>query len=118
MQFQVGATLTASATDGDIPGPATDKGVSTPRLQWSRSSSKTGMWTPIKDAIGATYAVTTEDIRMYLRVEAFYNVGTGREESASLTSDYPVLASRSSNDAPSSSPRPRLQGRSARAIRA
>ena len=35
---------------------------------------------------------------------AFYNVGTGREESASLTSDYPVLGSRTSNDAPEFDP--------------
>ena len=104
-QFQVGASLEVSAdsgvTDGDVAG--TDKDV-TERLQWSRSSSKTGTWTPIKDATDASYTVTTEDIGMYLRVEAFYNVGTGREESASLTSDYRVLASRSSNEEPEFSP--------------
>ena len=47
-----------------------------------------------------TYTVTTEDIGKRIRVVAYYTVGTGTEESASLTSDYPVLASRSSNDKP------------------
>ena len=78
-------------------GTANEKGV-TARWQWYRSSSKTAMGTAIKDATSATYPVTTEDIDMYLRVEAYYNVGTGREESASRTSDYPVLGSRTSND--------------------
>ena len=107
MQFQDGAVLVASATDGDIPGAADAKDVTTEnaRWQWYRSSSKTAMGTAIdEDGTAASYTVTTEDIGMYLRVEAFYNVDTGREESASLTSDYPVLASRSSNDAPEFSP--------------
>ena len=104
MQFQDGASLTASATDGDIRGPATGKGVTTPRWQWYRSPSKTAMGTAIDGATDASYPVTTEDVGMHLRVEAFYNVGDGREESASLTSDYPVLGSRSSNEAPEFSP--------------
>ena len=101
VQFEVGAILSVAATggvtDGDVSGAAKDV---PERLQWYRSSSKTGMGTPIKDATNPAYRVTTDDIGMYIRVEAFYNVGTGREESASLTSDYPVLRSRSSNDAP------------------
>ena len=106
VQFQVGASLSVEAddavTDGDISGG--NKNVTGERLQWSRSASKTGTGTPIKDATEVAYTVTTDDIGMYIRVEAFYNVGTGREESASLTSDYPVLASRTSNDAPEFSP--------------
>ena len=105
VQFRVGASLEVAAdggvTDGDFSG--TEKDV-TERLQWYRSSSKTGMGTAIEDQTSAVYTVTTDDIGMYLRVDAFYNVGTGREESASLTSDYPVLASRTSNDAPEFSP--------------
>ena len=105
VQFQVGADLIVAAnegvTDGDVP--SSDKFV-TERLQWYRSPSKTGMGTAIEDATSATYPVTTEDIGMYLRVEAYYNVGTGREESASLTSDYPVLGSRSNNVAPEFDP--------------
>ncbi len=105
VQFQGGATLAVLATGGVLDGdvPATPKDV-TERLQWSRSSSKTGTWTPIAKATGDSYNVTTDDIGMYIRVEAFYNVGTGREESASLSSDYPVLASRSNNQAPKFSP--------------
>ena len=105
MQFQVGATLnvppTGGVTDGDVSGPTKDV---PERLQWYRSSSMTGMGTAIEDATEASYTVTTDDIGMYIRVDAFYNVDTGREESASLTSDYPVLGSRTSNDAPEFSP--------------
>ncbi len=106
VQFQVGATLSVPATGGVTDGDVltTTKDV-TERLQWHRSPSKTGPWTAIKGATGASYTTTTDDVNMYLRVEAFYNVSpTAREESASLTSDYPVLASRSSNDAPEFSP--------------
>ena len=106
MQFQVGAILMVAenggVTDGDVSGATKDV---TERLQWYRSPSKTAMGTAIDDQSADTYIVTTDDVGMYLRVEAFYNVGTaGREESASLTSDYPVLGSRSSNDAPEFSP--------------
>ena len=98
LQFQDGAILTATATDGDILGAT--KTVASPRLKWYRSPTKTGMGTAIKGATGATYTVGGEDIGMYIRVDAFYNVGTGREESASLISDYPVLADQTSNDVP------------------
>ena len=112
VQFQVGAILTIPATfdaatggvtDGDVQGPTKDV---TERLQWSRASSKAGPWTAISGAAGtgASYTVTTDDIGMYIQVEAFYNVGSGREESASLASDYPVLGSRSNNEAPEFSP--------------
>ena len=105
VQFQVGANLIVAesdgVTDGDVPG--NNKNV-TERFQWHRSPGKTAMGTAIDGATSSTYAVTTEDIGMYLRVEAFYNVGTGREESASLTSDYAVLGSRSSNEAPEFDP--------------
>ena len=105
VQFQVGAILSVAATggvlDGDVQG--TDKDVAE-RLQWSRASSKAGPWTAIPNQTGATYTVMTDDIGMYLRVDVFYNVGGGREESASRMSDYPVLGTRSSNDAPEFSP--------------
>ena len=49
--------------------------------------------------------MTTEDVGMYLRVVAFYNVGTGREETASLTSDYAGAGvPAQDNDAPEFSP--------------
>ena len=105
MQFQVGAILAVSATggvtDGDVSG--SDKNV-TERLQWYRSSSKTGMGTAIGGQTAADYTVTTEDVGKRLRVVVAYTVGTGREESASLTSDYPVLEARTNNDAPEFSP--------------
>ena len=88
-------------TDGDVPG--SNKGVDE-RLQWYRAPSKTDMGTAIDGATSASYTVTTEDVGMYIRVEASYNVGTGREESASLTSDYEVLRSRTNNDEPEFSP--------------
>ena len=102
MQFQVGAVLTVPAddgvTDGDVSGD--DKNVAE-RLQWYRSPSKTAMGTAIDGETEASYTVTTEDVNMYIRVEAFYNISTtAREETASLTSDYPVLELRTSNDAP------------------
>ena len=113
VQFQVGAVLdvpatfdpaTGGVTDGDVQG-ASPKQV-TERLQWSRGSNKDGPWTDITGSAGtgASYTVTSDDVGMYIRVEAFYNVGTGREESASLSSDYPVLATRSNNQAPKFSP--------------
>ena len=104
MQFQVGALLAVPAdgvTDGDMDGTTKTITAADIRWQWHRSPSKTAMGTAIDDETSATYTVTTDDIGMYIRVEAFYNVGTtGREEKASRTSDYPVLGSRSSNDAP------------------
>ena len=100
MQFQVGATLVASMTDGDMDGAEKSVTVATGRWQWYRSSSKTSLGSIIADETNARYDVTTDDQGRYLHVKAFYNVGTGREESASLASDYPVLADRSNNDAP------------------
>ena len=105
VQFQVGASLTASVADGDVSGATKTIAPAEARWQWYRSASKTGMGTAIKDATSATYPVTTEDVGMYVRVEAFYNVGdAGREESASLTSDYAVLGSRTNNEEPEFSP--------------
>ena len=99
MQFQVGAVLVASATDGDIPGAANAKSVTSPRWEWYRGSAK------IDGQATASYTVMTEDIDKRLSVEVFYTVVNAiREESASLTSDYPVLGSRTSNDAPEFDP--------------
>ena len=101
MQFQVGATLAASVTDGDVAGGGTQSvTVADGRWQWYRSSSKTSMGSSIEDETSSSYTVTTTDVGRYLHVKAFYNVGTGREESASLASDYKVLTARPNNDAP------------------
>ena len=105
VQFQVGDILSVAATGGVTDGDVlTATKEVTERLQWYRSPSKTAMGTAIDGATSASYRVMTEDIGMYIRVMAFYNVGTGREESASRTSDYPVLGSRTSNDAPEFDP--------------
>ena len=99
MQFQDGAVLVASATDGDVAGD-TKTVTDDVTWRWYRGGTRiTGT-----DAEGNTYTVTTEDIGKRLRVMVGYTVDEGREESASLTSDYPVLRSRSSNDAPEFSP--------------
>ena len=105
MQFQVGAILTASVTDGDIKG--TDKTVAAargdveadPTWRWYRSSSKTSTGTMIDGAGSGTYTVTTADVGMYLRAVAYYVVtGNVDQETASLTSGYPVLGVRSGDN--------------------
>ena len=106
MQFQAGATLTASLTDDDVAGIA--KAVTDARWQWYRSSSKTSQGTPISGQISNSYTVQDEandnDVGMYLRVEASYNVVTGTADSASRVSDYPVQAYRANNSAPEFDP--------------
>ena len=95
VQFDVGTILTASATDGDIAGTA--KAVATPIWRWYRSPDKASAGTLIEttDAQDNTYTTTLDDSGMYLRVVAHYVVtGNVAQETASLTSDYPVLAER------------------------
>ena len=93
VQFQSGASLMASATDGDISGNA--KAVPSPIWRWYRAPSKTDMGTMIDGATADTYYVTPTDEGMYLRAVATYLVaGNVDQETASLTADYPVLASR------------------------
>ena len=101
MQFQVGNELSASVMDGDIEesnktveAARTDVEAD-PTWRWYRSSSKTSMGTVIDGENSATYTVTTADVGMYLRAVAYYLVtGNVDQETASLTSDYPVLAVR------------------------
>ena len=62
---QVGSTLTAGAV---APSGATYD------LQWNRSASSTGPFTPIPGATGSTYMLTSADLGMYLEVNA---TGTG-----------------------------------------
>ena len=104
-QFQVGASLMTSATDGDIAGTtkavadAHDDVAADPTWRWYRSPSKTSMGTMIDGETSITYTVTTADVGMYLRVVAYYLItGNVDQESASLTSDYPVLAVRAGNN--------------------
>ena len=98
MQFQVGATLTASVTDGDIAGPAkavASPGATAPIWRWYKSSSMSSMGTLIDGADTNAYTVGLDDVGMYIRVVAHYVVaGNVDQETAPLTSDYPVLAAR------------------------
>ena len=102
LQFQPGAVLMASLTDGD--STETDNAVTNVSWQWYRSPSKTAMGTAISDANTNTYTVKDEandnDVGMYLRVQASYSVVPGSAESASLVSDYPVQEYRGDNSAP------------------
>ncbi len=96
LQFQVGASLVASATDGDIAG--TDKDVAAgggvvgvPVWEWYRGSAK--IENPADDP--NSYTVTLDDVGKSLRVKVTYTVTDNvNQESASLTSDYRVLATR------------------------
>ena len=100
-QFQVDASVMASVEDGDISG-ATKTVVAThtdvpaaPIWRWYRSPDKVSDGTEISGATTDTYTVTPADVGMYLRVVAIYRIaGNVDQETASLTSDYPVLAAR------------------------
>ena len=98
VQFEDGALLTASATDGDISGDAKAVGTAqSPTWRWYRGGTLiTG-----DDAEDNTYTVTDDDEGSRLRVEVTYRVGDNTNQTASLTSDYPVLESRDNNAAPS-----------------
>ena len=82
MQFQIGAVLTASATDGDVAGAA--KAVANPIYRWYRGS------TEIDGATTNAYTVAVADVGHNIRVVVTYVVaGSVDQESASLTSDLP-----------------------------
>ncbi|MDE2802854.1 MAG: hypothetical protein OXK21_08225 [Chloroflexota bacterium] len=104
LQFQVGAVLTATVTDGDISGETKtvvdthDDVPANPTWRWFRSPSKTATGTEIDGATTANYTVTTDDVGTYLRAVAYYLVaGNVDQETASLTSDYPVLVARAAD---------------------
>ena len=98
MQFQVGATLAATVTDGDINGEITA------RWQWYRSSSKTSEGTAIPGDAGnsATYTVKAEDVGSYLRAVAYYTEESDPSELKTpfRVSDYLVLAAAGTGDDP------------------
>ena len=105
IQFQVGASLKASVTDGDIIGTektvdaARDDVAADPTWRWYRSPDRTSAGTMIDGANSDTYSVTAADAGMYLRAVAYYVVTANvTQETASLTSEYPVLAARAGNN--------------------
>lgn len=109
VQFQAGATLVASVSDGDLAGAAGADGagkvVANVIWRWYRSptNSLTG-GTLIDGANSATYTVQdmtgSDDVGLYLRAEASYTDGSGPVVTASRVSDYPVQAFRVNNDVP------------------
>ena len=101
VQFQVGAVLTATASDGDITNRNQDftvdraDVVTNVRWLWFKGNS------PISgtDAEDNTYTVTSSDVDSRIRAEVHYQVGDSTtRETASLTSDHPVLADRSGDN--------------------
>ena len=98
VQFEDGALLTASATDGDILGDAKAVGTAqSPHVAMVQRGNPHHR----DDAEDNTYTVTDDDEGSRLRVEVTYRVGGNtNQETASLTSDYPVLESRDNNAAP------------------
>ena len=98
VQFEVGAELVASLTDGDVAGSSK---VPDPVVwQWYRSDSMTDMGTAISGETNDSYAATSDDVGKYIRVVATYAVGGGDDETAYRVSEYPVLAEREDNNAP------------------
>ena len=105
IQFQVGAILTAIVEDGDLGGTAKIVADShadvaaNPTWRWYRSPSKTSTGTVIEGETSPIHTVTTDDVGMYLRAVTYYLVtGNVDQETASLTSDYPVLAARPADE--------------------
>ena len=94
-QYLVGATLTATAEDGDITGATktftddTAAGVSGVTWRWYRGS------TEIEGANTNAYPLVSTDVGHHIRAVVYYIVaGNTDQEMASFTSDYPVLAAR------------------------
>ena len=97
-QYLVGATLTATATDGDITNPTQtfmDNNaageVTGVTWRWYRGGTEiTGA-----DAQDNIYTLLPADANNRIRVVVNYRVGTNTNlESASLMTDYPVLVAR------------------------
>ena len=95
-QYLVGQILTATASDGDITGTQTftdssATGVSGVTWRWYRG----GAVISGTDAQDNTYTLTADDVNNRIRATVTYRVGTNTNlESASRTTDYPVLAAR------------------------
>ena len=91
LEFQPDAVLAASVTD---PDSGTDA-VTDITWQWYRSTSSTGGWRMIDNAITASYTVQDDvndnDVGNYLRVVARYTDGRGSNEEAEKISEYKVI---------------------------
>ena len=96
-QYLVGATLTATAEDGDITDTSqtftADRAGEVTGVNWRWYRGGTEI--PGDDAKDNTYTLTSTDQGHRIRVVVRYQVvGNTNQESASLTTDYPVLATR------------------------
>ena len=80
-QPQQGTVVTATLEDVD--NPANDI---TANWQWARSSSRSGGFTDIQDADGATYTPVEDDTGKYLRATATYTDAHGTGKSAYVVS--------------------------------
>ena len=97
-QYLVGATLTATAMDGDITENATQTftadvtdEVNGVTWRWYRGSTEIDG----ADAQDNTYTLVQADAGQNIRVVVYYIVdGNTDQEMALLTTDYPVLAGR------------------------
>ena len=96
-QYLVGATLTATASDGDITNTTQDFTVDVAdevtgvTWRWYRGGTEI----TDADAQDNIYTLIAADRNNRIRVVVRYQVdGNTRQESASLTTDYPVLAAR------------------------
>ena len=99
LQFQDGAILTASATDGDVSGA--DKTVPSADWQWYKSSSSSSCGTNALSGNGANsniYTVQAEDRGSYLCAKATYSIG-GTEDSGEKVSEYRVGRNLAENNA-------------------
>ena len=100
LEFQAGATLTATVSDPDGPDGGTD--LTNIRWKWYRSSSKSATGTMIDGADALTGMPTpcrmnaeSNDIGMYLRAVATYTDRRGVNKTAEFVSHLPGAAGQS-----------------------
>ena len=79
----VGDTITATLTDPD--GSITNT-----TWQWASSSDGESGWTDIAGATSATYTVTSEDTRKFLRATVNYDDGDGADKNAAAATTLGV----------------------------
>ena len=79
----VGAALTATLSDSDVP-------VSAPSWTWSSSTSMSGTFTLIGGATSNTYTPVTSDVGKYLKATVGYTDALGSGKSAEKTSGSPT----------------------------
>ena len=90
-QSQTAFNATLTDPDGDDSGT---------KWQWSKSSSRSGTYSDIDDAIMSSYTPQDGDNGSYLRATATYTDPEGSDKSAMATSVYKVQAVRGDNNAP------------------